>query len=336
MSYDTDLTSAVLALAGPLHIPALAVTSAEPIDSADRFERWLAAGHHAGMDWLNRNRDKRFNPAALLDDAPARSVICLALSYAPARREPSPLAEYAHGRDYHNVLKQKAHALCDAIRRIAPAFVGRAFVDSAPLAERCLAARAGLGWIGRNGMLIVPGLGAEVVLAEIVCNLPLAPGEPIEPQCGPCRACQAACPTGALQSDGTIDCQLCLSYHSIENAGPVPDELAAHWGGRVFGCDACVHACPHAAGPAGDDQLQPRPPDLTDPAEVLDWSDADWDAFTQGRALRRASYIMWLRNAILAAASTGRDECFAQIATLAGIDPAIDRAIAQARHLLGR
>lgn len=335
MTAQPSITQAVLDLAGQLGLAA-AIAPAEPLAAADRFDRWIAAGHHAGMAWLERNRRKRFAPAELLDDAPARSVICLAVSYAPARRELSPLADYARGRNYHKVLKGKAHKLCDAIRRIAPPFVARAFVDSAPLAERSLAARAGLGWIGRNGMLIVPGLGAEVVLAEIVCNLPLQPGEPIEPQCGPCHACQTACPTGALQSDGTIDCRLCISYHSIENPAPVPDAPAERWGPRLFGCDACVRACPHAAGPAGDAQLQPRLPNLTDPAEVLDWSDADWDAFTQGRALRRADRAMWIRNAILALGSTGRADCIERIAAHANKSPAIGRAITQAKRTLGR
>ena len=143
------------------------------------FSTWLAEGRHGQMDYLQRNKDKRFHPEQLV--AGARSVICLAASYAPAdepadsnaaSNEPRAfVARFARSRDYHKVLKKRCHWIMDSLRQIAPSFEGRAFVDSAPLAERSVAATAGLGWIGRNGCLIVPGLGSYIVLAERVSTL---------------------------------------------------------------------------------------------------------------------------------------------------------------------
>jgi epoxyqueuosine reductase len=204
--------------------------------------------------------------------------------------------------------------MMEAIRRIAPEFRGRAFVDSAPVAERSLAAAAGLGWIGRNGCLIVPGLGSYVVLAEIVCNLELVPDGPLESSCGDCDACVRACPTGACLGDSLVDARRCLSYLTIEHRGPVGREFWPLWGTRVFGCDACQEACPHNRDlPAGDaGLLDPAwPADETKLAAILGWTQADWDAATTGSVRRRATFEMFLRNAVLAAGCS-RDASLAE------------------------
>jgi epoxyqueuosine reductase len=307
---DGDLTAAVKRLALEAGFHRVGVAPAGPVPRAEAFDAWLSRGWHAGMAYMARNREKRRRPDRLV--AGARSVICLAVSYAPAD-EAAPaaaddprafIARYARGRDYHKLLKQRCRRLIERIRRLAPRFEGRAFVDSAPVMERGLAAAAGVGWIGRNGMLIVPGLGSYVVLAEIVCSLPLRADGPLEGGCGDCGRCVAACPTGAIMADGLVDARRCLSYLTVECRGPVG---RAYWpavGRRLFGCDTCQEACPHNRGvPAGDEALRAAAPPAL--ADVLAWSEADWDAATRGSAVRRATYEMLLRNACLAAGNTG-------------------------------
>jgi len=177
--------------------------------------------------------------------------------------------------------------------------------------ERSLAAAAGLGWIGRNCCLVVPGLGSYVLLCEIVCNLPLAPDEPIAGRCDDCGACVGACPTGAL-TDAGLDARRCVSYLTVEHAGPIAPDLWPHMGTCLVGCDACQAACPHnQAVPPGEAELRASTPPLGGAglADVLAWTPADWDAATRGSAARRVRYDAMLRNAVIAAgnaAGTGQ------------------------------
>jgi len=302
------LTDAVKQLAAGAGFARAGVAPAGPLpaDCRRRFEGWLAGGNHAAMTYLSRDVQKRFDPSAVVEGA--RGVICLAAAYAPPD-DPADcdafVARYARGRDYHKVLKRRCRDLMDRIRTVEPKFEGRAFVDSGRLAERSLAAAAGLGWIGRNGCLVVPGLGSYVVLAEIVCNLPLRPGKPLEPQCGDCRACLDACSAGACLGDGTIDARRCASYLTIEHDGDIDVRRRPAMGNCVFGCDRCQEVCPHNRNlPAGDGELAGRRG--MNPAEILGWSADDWDAATRGSAMRRASREQFVRNAAIAAGNSGK------------------------------
>ena len=309
MTRTDELTDRVKALALEAGFARVGVAPAAETPHAERLDEWLARGWHAGMDYMARNVEKRKRPDLLVPGA--RSVICLAAAYAPRGEDTGGeyfIARYARGRDYHQVLKKRCRRLMDRIREAAPQFAGRAFVDSAPVAERSLAATAGLGWIGLNGCLIVPGLGSYVVLCEIVCNLPLARGEPIAPQCGDCDACAAACPTGALSDEGLVDCRRCISYLTIEHRGEIEPQYREKIGNRLFGCDTCQEACPHNREvPRGDAELTPKGKPLGGPrlAEVLTWTPADWDAATRGSPLRRAGYEALLRNAKIVAGNSG-------------------------------
>jgi epoxyqueuosine reductase len=212
----------------------------------------------------------------------------------------------------------------DRLRLLAPQFQGRAFVDSAPVAERSLAASAGLGWIGRNGCLISPGLGSYVLLCEIICNLPLRPDTPIEPGCGDCDACIRACPSGAQLGDGVVDARKCLSYLTMEPHGRSPQDLWSKLGGRVFGCDACQEVCPHnRLLPAGDPDLIGEGPPLGGAglAEILAWDEAAWDCATRGSATRRAGLQMLLRNAVIAAGAGGQATLAQPLRNLRGRAP---------------
>jgi epoxyqueuosine reductase len=233
------------------------ITDASPLDNEQFkfFTDWLALGYAGRMDYMRDNIDKRTNPVKLLKSA--RSIICLGLNYNPPTSD-RPLqkdtaqmgtvANYARYEDYHPFIKKQLRKLTDFIGSIAgTGFRFRIFVDSAPIAERTLAARAGLGFIGKNRMLINPQLGLQIFLAEIVTSLKLPPDEPIKTYCSSCNKCLNACPTGALRPDGHLDANKCISYLTIEYKGEFPDDLAPQIGARLFGCNECVVACPHNA-----------------------------------------------------------------------------------------
>jgi len=312
MPDSRELAETLKALALQAGFCGAGVAPAADVPGEQVFRAWLSAGCHGEMHYLARGVSGRFRPEELLGGA--AGVLCLAVGYAPdACIEGAPdapfIARYARGRDYHKLLKKRALGLMERIRRVVRGFEGRAFVDSARLAERSLAAAAGLGWIGRNGCLIVPGRGSYVVLCEIVCNLAPAPDAAMAPSCGDCDACVRACPTGACRGDGLIDARRCLSYLSIEHRGPIDREFWPLWGSVVFGCDRCQSVCPHNQGaPPGDEELSRPPPSRPQGltlGQLLRWRQGDWDVFTRGSATRRATLDMFLRNGILAAGNSG-------------------------------
>jgi len=341
MTSTKDLTAKVKSLAGDEGFARVGVVCAGPVDrrAVAAYRRWIARGGHAGMDYLSRNADVRADPSGLA--AGAKSVICLAVGYASGPDQPAGAAfvsRYARGRDYHKVLKRRCARLMDRIRAIEPAFDGRAFVDTAPLMERTLAAAAGVGWIGRNGCLIAPGLGSYLFLCEIVCNLSLQPDGPLPGGCGDCRACLDACPTGALLGDGTMNAGRCISYLTIEHRGAIPPALRERMGKRVFGCDCCQEACPHNTdAPPGDAELRgenrcPR----ASVADILPWNDEDYADATRGSALGRATREMFLRNAIIAAGNGGDDALRPALEQLAAANDALSEAARWAlRRLAG-
>ncbi|MCM1369178.1 MAG: tRNA epoxyqueuosine(34) reductase QueG [Candidatus Amulumruptor caecigallinarius] len=215
------------------------------------YESWLALGRQAGMEYLSNHMRIRSNPGLLLDGC--KSIVSIAFSYnAPTRRcrNLPVIADYAQFPDYHDRIRELTG---DAIKTMKEEYGGdyRTCVDSAPIFERYRAAMSGIGIIGDNGALIVPGVGSKVFLAEILTTLEMESDTPLAGDCGRCGACRNACPTGALMPDGTIDSNLCLSYLTIEHRGEWTDEAhmkAMHTAaGRntLFGCDICINVCPH-------------------------------------------------------------------------------------------
>lgn len=229
---------------------AVGFATAGPVseDEDRRLRGWLAAGHHAGMAWMERHADLRRNLDNVLPGT--RTVISLAFPYAPERERPSDLpylSRYAYGTDYHEAIRSLLTAVLEQTNILSSC---RICIDSAPVSERFWAIRAGIGYRGNNGALIVPGIGPEVFLAEILTTIEFEPDSPSNAECLHCGACLRACPTGALQADGSIDCRRCISYLTIEHRGPWtdPDAIAAMStpAGRtsLFGCDRCITACP--------------------------------------------------------------------------------------------
>ncbi len=263
MSLEQEIKEHALALG----FDDVGITDATPIDRADveRIEHWLRSGRAGTMQYMHRNLEKRIHPAALLKGA--ESVIVVALNYRPQNQDdPAPpsdtpsgtVARYARYDDYHDFMKPLLHDLAAFIAtRTDERQRFKACVDSVPLAERALAVRAGLGFIGKNHMLIHPKLGPEVFLGELVTTVKLEPDEPAIGLCIACSRCIRMCPTGALQANGEFDARKCISYLTIEHKGQVAPESAGQLGRRVFGCDTCVLVCPHrhAAPPCRNERL---------------------------------------------------------------------------------
>lgn len=233
------------------------------------FTNWMERGHHAGMAYLAapESSQKRANPALLFPQA--RSILCLAFPYLPpvpasaAKPGSGIVAAYACGEDYHNLIPAQLSALMSASQRLGGGNLQfKGLTDSAPLLERDLAQRAGLGWIGKNTCLIHPRLGSYFFLAEVLVSLEIEPDEPFTAdRCGSCRRCIEACPTGCILPDRTIDAARCLSYLTIENKGIIPPELRPALGNRIFGCDICQEVCPwnqHARPAQSAAELAPR------------------------------------------------------------------------------
>lgn len=260
------------------------------------YNSWLGRGAHAGMEYMERYGDIRRDPAMLLDGA--RSILCCAFPYAQSRDNRSALfADYAVGDDYHEVLRRRLTPVAEMMQALAPGSQTRICVDTAPLRERYWACRAGLGLIGLNNQLIVPGIGSKVFLAEILWTAPADYGTPLPGDCGRCGACVKACPGQALDGKGSINCSRCLSYLTIEHRGELPAWVALP--GRIYGCDICQDVCPHNRHAADAlPEFRPRPSiqDLTRKA-ICDMTQARFSSVFTHSAVKRAKLAGLQRNA---------------------------------------
>ncbi len=264
------------------------------------LERWLAAGHQAGMAWMADPRRRAVQ--SLLPEA--RSLVAVALPHhvdtAPAAGA-LKVARYGWGRDYHRLIDGRLRRLGRWLEGRCPGSRWRVCVDSAPLMDKAWAEEAGLGWIGKNGNLIHHRRGSWLLLGHLLTSVPLPPDRPSPSLCGRCSACLDACPTGAITEPFVVDAHRCLAYHTIENRDPhLPPEIAGRLQGWVAGCDICQEVCPWNQQPlphSDDPELRPRPWLLDLRAEeALQWSDADWDERLRASALRRIKPWMWRRN----------------------------------------
>lgn len=225
-------------------------TDSEPLTKDGKFyQQWLEEGNHADMKWMENGQNKRWQPKAVL--ASAQSVICLATNYyQPAQEDLKPgfgrVANYAHGRDYHKIVAKKLKRLQRFLYQKWPDSENKAYVDTGPVLEKALAQKAGIGFVGKNTLVISKEFGSWVFLSEIITSLKISPDELLPPygSCGTCRRCIDACPTGAL-TEYKLDARKCISYHTIENRGEIPPEIAKNLAGNLFGCDICQQVCPH-------------------------------------------------------------------------------------------
>ena len=238
------LTESVKALALELGFDLVAIGSADPPEHGQAFTRWVEAGYAGDMRYLERRRDERLDPQSVLPGA--RSVVCLALNYyqgEPADPSWEPVARYAWGRDYHDVITPRLERLAAHLAEASGAR-SKAYVDTGPVLERDLAARAGLGWIGKNSMLLHPDLGSWFFIGVLLTTAALDHDEPLPDRCGSCRACLDACPTEAFVAPYVLDARRCISYLTIEHRGEIDPALHRDVGQWQFGCDLCQSACP--------------------------------------------------------------------------------------------
>jgi epoxyqueuosine reductase len=270
-------------------------------EDAGRLESWLRNQYHGQMAYMENHADKRVDPAKLVEGA--HSVISVLLNYFPAEGQKDPAApvisKYAYGRDYHDVIRNRLQELLQYIQvNIAPA-TGRAFVDSAPVLDRAWAARAGLGWIGKNTNLITPESGSFFFIGSLIVDIPLPYDQPIQDFCGDCNRCIRACPTTAIIAPRLIDARKCISYLTIENKGEIDAGFCDQLNNRVFGCDICQDVCPwnRKAKPHAVEEFQPLPGLLEMTRQ--DWYDLDepqFNALFRKSAVKRAKFEGLKRN----------------------------------------
>ena len=303
----TQLNADIRRWATELGFNELGVTLPDTGIHADRLQQWLDEGRHGEMSYMEDHGDKRYTPTSLVPGT--LRVISVRMDYLPGpdspkealkNREKAYISRYTLGRDYHKLIRKRLATLAKRIDEAVSGFDYRAFVDSAPVMERALAQRAGLGWIGKNTMLLNRKAGSFFFLGEIFTSAPLPVDQPYEAEhCGRCSACMELCPTNAFPSPHVLDARRCISYLTIELKGSIPEELRALMGNRVFGCDDCQLVCPwnRFSKPTKEDDFQPRHQlDNSDLAELFLWTEEEFLKRTEGSAIRRTGYQGWLRN----------------------------------------
>lgn len=271
-------------------------------EEENHLRSWLERGMNADMAWMNNYLDKRLDPRLLMDGL--RSIVSVAMNYAPAKTLPAgepQLAAYALGRDYHDVMKQRLHRLAAFVygeERVSQANY-RVFVDSGPVLERYWAVKAGLGWVGKNRLLIIPRAGSMFFLGELFLDMPLDYDTPMPDRCGRCTNCMDRCPTRAICADRPFDAARCLSYQTIENRNNLSDEARRTMGNTIYGCDICQEACPwnRFAMPTDIPEFQPNEELLAMTRER--WRQLTIDDFRRlfkASAVKRVKYEGLMRN----------------------------------------
>lgn len=275
-----------------------------------KLQQWLDAGMHGEMHYMAEHGMKRARPAELQPGT--IRVISVRLDYLPAGAgfatnlsdpQQAYISRYALGRDYHKLMRQRLKQLGEKIEQHVGAYGYRPFVDSAPVLERPLAAKAGLGWTGKHSLLLNPQAGSWFFLGELLVSLPLPVDEPIQQDCGSCVACITMCPTGAIVSPYVVDARRCISYLTIELKDAIPQELRPLLGNRIYGCDDCQLVCPvNRQAPLGKEEDFQRRPQWRDQSllSLFLWDEATFLKMTEGSAIRRIGYQRWQRNLAVA------------------------------------
>lgn len=280
------------------------ISKAERMDEeAKKLEEWLNQGMHGKMGYMENHFEKRVDPTKLVPGA--KSVVSLMYNYYTEKEQTDPeapkISKYAYGQDYHRVVKDKLYNLVKQIEETLNVTIeGRCFVDSAPVLERDWAKRSGIGWTGKNTLLIHPKAGSYFFLAELIIDLPLAADSPMKDYCGTCRRCIDACPTDAIDDDGYIlDARKCISYLTIELKESIPPSFQGKMENWMFGCDICQEVCPwnRFSKPHEEESFEPH-------EELLDMKKGDWQELTEEvfrkvfkkSAVKRAKYEGLKRN----------------------------------------
>lgn len=284
----------------------VAITDINLDDYKDHFDAWIDNGYHADMAYMANNKEKRCDPSKLLEGT--CRVICVRMDYAldtsnslePLRNSNyAYVSRYARGRDYHKLIRKRLQRLAERITSKVGPHGYRAFTDSAPVLERALAEKSGLGWIGKNTLLINKQAGSWFFLGELFTDLPLPIDKQESDHCGSCNACIDICPTNAFVAPNLLDASKCISYLTIELRTSIPIEFRRAMGNRVFGCDDCQLICPwnKFTKVSIEDDFAPRHGlDNATLLELFKWTEKEFLANTEGSAIRRIGYECWQRN----------------------------------------
>lgn len=269
-------------------------------EEAPKFEKWLKAGFHGEMNWMENHFDKRLDPRILVPDS--KSVVSVILNYFPDKNQKKgvpKISKYAFGEDYHLVIKEKLKSLKEFIDLNIGQVSGRAFVDSAPVMDRAWAKRAGLGWIGKHSLLLTKGAGSFYFIGELILDLELEPDQPVTDHCGSCTKCIDACPTDAILAPELVDANKCISYLTIELKNEIPDSFSRQMENWAFGCDICQDVCPwnRFSSPHNEEKFEPKKEFLE--MEEKDWLEISQEVFSrvfQKSAVKRTKFKGMQRN----------------------------------------
>ena len=275
-----------------------------------RLRQWVARGFHGDMDYMHRHGSKRWRPSELVPGT--LRVISVRMDYRPPDDAPleqlqdpaaAYVSRYALGRDYHKLMRKRLQRLAKRIEQEIGPFGHRVFVDSAPVLEKPLAVKAGLGWMGKHTNLVDRHAGSWFFLGELYTDLPLPLDQPVGEHCGRCTACIDLCPTRAIVEPWVVDARRCISYLTIEHPGAIPPALRPLMGNRIYGCDDCLLACPwnRFAGTTEETDFLPRNGlDTATLRELFAWNEAQFLKRTEGSPIRRIGHERWLRNIAVA------------------------------------
>ena len=289
----------------------LGVSDIDLAEAESFLKAWLDDGRHGDMHYMHRHGTKRSHPEELVPGTVR--VISARMDYLPGDQQSAIdlldheskayVSRYALGRDYHKVLRGRLKHLARRIQQEVGAFGYRVFVDSAPVLEKPLAQKAGIGWMGKHTNIIHDKAGSWFFLGELYTDLPLPVDAALESHCGTCQACIDICPTKAITGPFELDARRCISYLTIEMRESIPEEFRKAMGNRIYGCDDCQLFCPwnKFAEPTGESDFAPRHGlDTADLVELFEWTESTWLEKTQGSAIRRIGYATWLRNIAVA------------------------------------
>lgn len=302
------------------------------------LQTWLDNHYHGDMAWMERHGMLRARPHELLPGT--LRVISVRMNYLPAKaafastlKNPrlGYVSRYALGRDYHKVLRQRLKQLGEKIKAWCGTLNYRPFVDSAPIMERPLAAKAGIGWVGKHSLILNQQAGSWFFLGELLIDLPLPVDQPQQEQCGRCVACMTTCPTGAIVAPYTVDARRCISYLTIELEGAIPEALRPLIGNRIYGCDDCQLICPWNRFSQLTDEADFSPRAVLHAPELLllfGWSEQTFLRVTEGSAIRRIGHLRWLRNIAVALGNAPfEDQIVLALQQRLGENPMLDQHI---------
>ncbi|USD65074.1 tRNA epoxyqueuosine(34) reductase QueG [Vibrio sp. SCSIO 43136] len=310
MNYQ-DLANQIKLWGKELGFDQVGICDVDLSEHEQSLQAWLDAGYHGEMDWMARHGMMRARPDELLPGTVR--VISARMNYLPSQalfasnlKDPSLgyVSRYALGRDYHKLVRNQLKKLGQKIEQQLGEQLGyRPFVDSAPILERPLAQKAGLGWSGKHSLIINPSAGSWFFLGELLIDIPLPVDSPSEDQCGKCTACITSCPTGAIVEEGVVDSRKCISYLTIEFDGVIPEPMRPLIGNRIYGCDDCQLVCPWSKeAPLTEREDFQRRPSLEEVSllSLFNWQEDEFLKKMEGSAIRRIGYHQWLRNLAVA------------------------------------